>query len=590
MSERLSAVRIADDVRERRTSAAEIAKAVVARLEVYGRIQPQVWISRPSSDALHAAARDIDERIARGHILPLAGVPFAVKDNIDVAGQPTTAGYPALSYVPERSAFVVEKLLEAGALFVGKTNLDQFATGLVGTRTPHGAPRCVYNLNYISGGSSSGSAVATAAGLVAFAVGSDTAGSGRVPAAFNHLVGFKPSKGRWSTRGLLPACRSLDCVSVFTSDVDDTLLIDKLLCGFDAEDDYARHVADRALGTRVGVPPSAQLNWLGDSESQKLFQIAIASLRQLGYTICEVDMTAFWSAAALLYNGPWVAERAAAISQLRGNSRQPIDPVVEQIVQSGMSLSGVDVFQGQHALAHHARQAESVWSEVDLVLLPTTATIYRLREIEASPITLNANLGLYTNFVNLLDLATVAAPAGFRSNGTGFGVSLIAPAGADRSLLAIADAWMQATPIAPPLPDLETRMDRVKLAVVGAHLEGMPLHWQLTSRDAKFVGSAVTSPTYRLYSMANTSPAKPALIFDLTGQSIAVEIYELSAEAFGTFTAEVPPPLAIGTLTLSDGETVKGFVAEPRAMIGAEDITAFGGWRAYVNGQAKHAP
>lgn len=587
MNARLSVTGIAAAVGGGQISARQIAEDVLARLADYDTVQPQAWICRVTPDDLRRAAARIDARVARGETLRLAGVPFAVKDNIDVAGMPVTAGCPAFAYTPQGSAFVVQRLLDAGALLVGKTNLDQFATGLVGTRSPFGAPRCVYNLNYVSGGSSSGSAVATAAGLVAFALGTDTAGSGRVPAAFNHLVGLKPGKGRWSASGVVPACRTLDCVSVFTSTVADAALIDDVVAGFDAEDAYARNVAERPIGVRIGVPKAHQRNWCGDMQSEYLYDRALEKLRALGHVIIEVDISILSKAAALLYQGPWVAERAAAIGPLLHDNPAAIDPVVRGIVAAGLTVTGVDVFRGQYALADYARQADAIWDTVDVLTLPTAPTIYRVREVAASPVALNATLGLYTNFVNLLDMSAVAVPAGFRSNGTGFGISFIAPAGTDRALLGLAQKWMAAQNFSPPPLGREEQMDKIRLAVVGAHLKDMPLHWQLASRDAHFIASTTTAPTYRLYAIANSTPPKPALVHDAAGAAIAVEVYELSAEAFGSFTAEVPEPLAIGTVTLLDGPKVKGFVAEPRAIIGAQEITRFGGWRAYLASLAK---
>jgi allophanate hydrolase len=581
MSARLSAVAIAAAVQKSDLSAVAVAQDVLQRLADYDEVQPQTWISRFDDNRLLEAAAAIDAAVAAGKHLPLAGVPFAAKDNIDVVGLPTTAACPAFAYQPERHAFVVQRLLDAGALCVGKTNLDQFATGLVGTRSPYGAPRCVYNLDYVSGGSSSGSAVATAAGLVAFALGTDTAGSGRVPAAFNHLVGLKPSKGRWSTSGLVPACRTLDCITVLASSVADARLVDEVVAGFDAMDDFAKHVADQPLGTRIGVPLPHQRNFCGDAQSEYLYRQAIDQLHRLGHQLIEIDIEPLRAAAALLYQGPWVAERTAAVGALLQDQPEAIDPVVRDILTGGMKFSAVEAFRGQYSLAHMARKAQAIWDSVDVLALPTTPTIYRLRELQAAPLALNSNLGLYTNFVNLLDMAAIAVPAGFRSNGTGFGISFIAPAGSDRALLALADRWMAAQSFTPPDMDRDGHMEKIKLAVVGAHLKDMPLHWQLTSRDAVFVEATTTAPTYKLYAMANSTPPKPALIHDAGGAAIAVEIYELSAEAFGSFTADVPAPLAIGTVTLADGRSVKGFVAEPRALIGAQDITAFGGWRAY---------
>ncbi|HWI86019.1 MAG TPA: allophanate hydrolase, partial [Sphingomonas sp.] len=518
-----------------------------------------------------------------GERLPLAGVPYAAKDNIDVAGFETTAACPAFAYQPTASADVALRLNAAGAICIGKTNLDQFATGLVGTRSPYGIPRNAYNLSFVSGGSSSGSSVAVAAGLVCFALGTDTAGSGRVPAAFNHLVGYKPSRGRWSTRGLVPACRTLDCITVFTDKVADARLVDDVVAGFDPADPYSKPLADRAVGRdRVGVPRHGQRMWFGDSESEYLYDRALDRLAATA-RIVEIDMAPLQEAAGLLYNGPWIAERSAAMADILASNPDAIDETVRLVVERGATISAVELFNGIYRLAELKRSADELWNAIDLLAFPTTGTAYRVAELLAAPIALNSNLGLYTNFVNLLDMAAVAVPAGARSNGTGFGITLIGPADSDHGLLAMADDYLAAAnlPHLPPL-DLEGRMQSVKLAVVGAHLKDMPLHWQLTSRNATFLGAFQTAPSYRLYAMADSVPPKPALVHSHDGAAIAVEVYELDVGAFGSFVAEVPAPLAIGTVTLDDGTSVKGFVAEPRALTGAEDITHLGGWRAYI--------
>jgi allophanate hydrolase len=577
--DRLSVAAIAADVGASRRRAVEVMDEVTKRLAYYDTIQPAVWISRFDAAELRAAAAAVDDRIAAGETLPLAGVPFAVKDNIDVAGIDTTAACPAFSYTPPCSATSVDRLIAAGAIPIGKTNLDQFATGLNGTRSPYGIPRNAYNRAWVSGGSSSGSAVAVAAGLVAFALGTDTAGSGRIPAAFNHLVGFKPSRGRWSSEGLVPACRSLDCITVFAGTTADAALIDDVVAAFDREDVFSRALdnATRAH-RRIGVPRADQRPWFGDIESDFLYEAALAGL---DIELVEIDMAPLNEAARLLYNGPWVAERTAALQNLLRDDPEAIHPVVRTIVEQGRSYSAVDTFQAVYRLAALARAAEEMWAEVDLLALPTAPTSYRVTEMLAAPITLNANLGAYTNFVNLLDMAAIAVPAGQYHNGVGFGITLMGPAGSDRSLIDAAKSLFPA-PTAPPVLDLEGRMETVKLAVVGAHLKDMPLHWQLTSRDARFIGEAKTAPTYRLYAMADSVPAKPALVHSDDGAAIAVEVYELDMAAFGSFVVDVPPPLAIGTVTLEDGSLVKGFVAEPRATLGAEDITALGGWRRYL--------
>ena len=577
--DRLSAGDIAGDVQSGRRSAIAVIEDVLARLAFYDDIQPAVWISRFDAGTLRAAAAQVDARIAVGETLPLAGVPFGVKDNIDLAGLDTTAACPAFAYAPQRSATVVERLVAAGAIPLGKTNLDQFATGLNGTRSPYGIPRNVYDRAWVSGGSSSGSAVAVAAGLVAFALGTDTAGSGRVPAAFNHLVGLKPTRGRWSSRGLVPACRTLDCITVFANDTDDAALVDSIAAGFDCEDALSRPIGDVPRARRrIGIVRPDQRRWFGDIESDFLYETALTSLDA---DLVEIDMEPLNEAARLLYDGPWVAERTAALGTLLDDDPDAIHAVVREIVEQGRRYSAVDAFEGQYRLAELARAAEHMWGQVDLLALPTAPTCYRVAEMLAAPIALNASLGAYTNFVNLLDLAAIAIPAGRYHSNIGFGLTLMGPAGTDRALIDAAKSLFPAAASQPPL-DLEGRMETVKLAVVGAHLKDMPLHWQLTSRDARFVGAAKTAPAYRLYAMADSVPPKPALVHSGDGAGIALEIYELDMAAFGSFVAEVPPPLAIGTVTLEDGSMVKGFVAEPRAITNAEDITALGGWRAYM--------
>lgn len=581
--ERLSAGAIAAAVTAGETSAVAVMQATLARLATYDAVQPQVWISRAAPEALLDTACAIDARVAAGKNLPLAGVPYAAKDNIDVAGMQTTAACPAFAYQPERSAAVIERLEAAGAICVGKTNLDQFATGLVGTRSPYGIPRNASNLAYVSGGSSSGSAVAVAAGLVAFALGTDTAGSGRVPAAFNHLIGFKPTKGRWSTRGLVPACRSIDCITVFTDALADAALVDSVVAGFDPADPFSRPLADVPIaGQRIGVPRPDQRVFFGDVQAEELYDRALTVLGAQAELV-PIDIAPLLEAAQLLYGGPWVAERTAAVETLLRENPGAIDPVVRGILEPGLAMSAVETWNGIYRLAELTRHAEALWQQVDALAFPTTGTTYRVAELAAAPVALNSNLGRYTNFVNLLDMAAVAVPAGARHNGSGFGITLIGPAHSDLALIAMAQDYLAAAqlPALPPL-DLGDHMDTIKLAVVGAHLEGMPLHWQLTSRNARFVGAFTTAPTYKLYAMADSVPPKPALVNSPDGGAIALEVYELGLAEFGSFVAEVPPPLAIGTVTLSDGTSVKGFVAEPRALAGAEDITHLGGWRAYI--------
>ena len=576
---------LAHEVNAGLASAERVAGETLERVADYDAIQPEAWISRVPAEAVRERARIVDGRIAAGERLALAGVPFAVKDNIDVAGMDTTVACPDFAYRSRESAPVVDRLLEAGAILIGKTNLDQFATGLTGTRSPYGSPACVFNREYISGGSSAGSAVLVAAGVVPFALGSDTAGSGRVPAAFNNLVGLKPTRGRWSSRGLVPACRSLDCISVLTRDAADAALIDAIAAGFDRLDPYARRAPALSAcdaSFRVGIPSRAGIADLTGPDAQG-FEAALERLRHAGGTAVEVDVRPLLDAAHLLYAGPWVAERTAAVQSLLDTHPSAIHPVVRAIVQAGKGISAVEAFRGLYALQDYLRIAEALWERIDVLALPTTPTIYRRSEVIAEPVTLNAHLGRYTNFVNLLDMSAIALPAGFRANATGVGVSLIAPAWGDTRLLELAARY--AADGLPDAPDLDRspRPVHVRLAVVGAHLSGMPLHFQLSARAARLLGRARTAPLYRLYAMTNQVPPKPALVYSGPGgRSIELEVYELELAAFGSFVAEVPAPLAIGTVTLEDGTTVKGFVAEPRALEGALDITAHGGWRAYL--------
>jgi allophanate hydrolase len=579
---------IAADVAGGRRSAEQVAAEALSRAAAFDAVQPEAWIHRLADDAVGASARAVDRRLAAGERLALAGVPFAVKDNIDVAGVPTTAGCPAFAYVPEESAPVVTRLEAAGAVLLGKTNLDQFATGLVGTRSPYGAPACVFNRDYISGGSSAGSAVLVAAGVVPLSLGTDTAGSGRVPAAFNGLVGFKPTRGRWSMRGVVPACRSLDCVTAFVANAADAAVVDQVIAGFDSADPYSRHDpgahAAIARQFRFGVPRPEQLQFLGDAESATLYAAAIERLAAAAGTPVEVDIAFLLDVAQLLYSGPWVAERTVVVEELLRTQPSAIHPVVRGIIAAGKGVSGVDTFRGFYALQEHARAAEALWGSIDVLVLPTAATIYKRSEVLSEPVVLNDNLGRYTNFVNLLDMSAIAVPAGFRTTATGFGVSLIGPAWADARLLEVAHRYEAVRPMvqAPP-PDLRPRPRTVELAVVGAHLAGMPLHHQLSSRGARLVRRVRTAPCYRLYAIAGTMPPKPALVHaGAAAGSIELELYELEVGAFGSFVAEVPPPLAIGTVLLEDGVEVRGFVAEPRALAGAKDITSYGGWRAYL--------
>jgi allophanate hydrolase len=525
--------------------------------------------------------------------LPLWGVPFAVKDNIDVAGLPTTAACPGFAYTPQRNATVVQRLLDAGAIVLGKTNLDQFATGLVGTRSPFGAVPNSFDCDRIAGGSSSGSASVVARGLASFALGTDTAGSGRVPAGFNNLVGVKPTRGQVSTAGVVPACRTLDCVSIFALTCDDGASVLQEAAGYDPADPFARSAQPAPLARirRLGVPRS--LEFLGDGMQAAAFAAALEQAQHLDLDLVALDFAPFHEVSELLYDGPWVAERYAAIRPFFDTNAGAVEPSVRAIIERGRHWSAADAFAGQYRLAALRAHCEASLRDVDALLVPTAPTIHRIDAVASDPIALNSQLGLYTNFVNLLDLSALALPAGFRSDGLPFGCTLIAPAWCEVPLLQLGARWQRHFDLplgatAHRLPkDAATRIatDTVRLAVVGAHLSGMPLNHQLTERRGALVARTTTAPRYRLYALAETTPPKPGLerIEHGDGSAIAVEVWDLPAASFGSFVEAVPPPLAIGSIELIDGAWVKGFVCEPHALARARDITAFGGWRNFVS-------
>jgi len=520
--------------------------------------------------------------------LPLYGVPFAIKDNIDLAGVPTTAACPEFAYVPAQSAVVVEKLIAAGAVPIGKTNLDQFATGLVGTRSPYGACSSVFDARYISGGSSSGSAIAVAGHLVSFALGTDTAGSGRIPAAFNGIVGLKPTRGAISASGVVPACRTLDCVSIFTNSCADAKLVLDCALGFDPGDPYSKPAGQRKAwpprAFRFGMPAPELLDFFGDDSAPALFENAASALEGLGGTRVRFDFGIFRDAARLLYQGPWVAERLAAIRDFAAEHPQALHPVTARIILNAGSLTAVDAFEAIYRLAGLARAAEAEFRLMDFMLLPTAGNCYTHPQIVAEPLALNTNLGYYTNFVNLLDLAAIAVPAGTRAGGMPFGVTLIGPAWSDEALLGVAGRLHSAfdSTIPKMLAQPYCPAGYVPLAVCGAHLSGQPLNCQLTEAGAFLIETTFTSSTYRLYALRDTIPPKPGLVRAKGGAAIELEVRAVPEETFGGFVAAVPPPLAIGTCTLASGRTVKSFVCEPGAIENAEEITHLGGWRKYL--------
>ncbi|MDB5305169.1 MAG: allophanate hydrolase [Phycisphaerales bacterium] len=572
---------------------------VLRRIEAHA--DPAVWIDRLTRDEIMSQLKESQSRKDAGVAQPLMGVPFAVKDNIDVGGRVTTAACPDFAYRAARSATVVEKLCAAGAIVVGKTNLDQFATGLVGTRSPYGVPRNPFNPRYVPGGSSSGSGVAVSAGLVSFTLGTDTAGSGRVPAAFNNIVGLKPTRGLLSAAGLVPACQSLDCVSVFSLSCADAEAVFRVAVGYDPQDPYSRDAAELGAvplafpsNLRFGVPSDEQLRFYGNSAAEVLYRKAIERMQRLGATPVIIDFEPFTEASQLLYEGPWLAERLAGMKEFMAHRFDSFLPITRTIINGGRRFDAVSAFDAMHALQALSRQVRLEWEKMDLMLLPTTGSIYTLAEVEADPVRLNATLGYYTNFVNLLDLCAVAVPSGMQPNGLPAGVSMIAPPGREAALLALADRFHHDTGLPMgatgcPLPPHEATPagpapeGMVRLAVVGAHLSGEPLNHQLTSRSGRLVRACKTFACYRLYALPGTMPPKPGMVRaeNGCGTAIEVEVWELAADAFGDFVAAIPPPLSIGTLRLEDGESVKGFLCEGYAVAGARDISSYGGWRKF---------
>lgn len=556
---------------------------------------PGIFIHLADRDALSRAAAALGPFDPADK--PLWGIPFAVKDNIDVAGMPTTAACPAFAYQASADATVVALLRQAGALVVGKTNLDQFATGLVGVRTPYPVPRNALDPELVPGGSSSGSAVATARGIVSFALGTDTAGSGRIPAGLNNVVGLKPSFGALSAHGMVPACRSIDCVSVFALTAEDAYRVFAIAARHDSRDSYSRALAAPPLGARppaltLGVPARAERRFFGDAVMERGYDAALAQLQCMGCTLKELPFEDFYAAASLLYDGPFVAERHAAVGDFMAAHADAMHPVTRAIIGGATRFSAADAFKGLYALqALRARLAPLVAS-VDLICVPTAPSHYSLAALAADPIGPNSRLGTYTNFVNFLDMCGIAVPTGPLPGRPPMSVTLLAPAGQDALVAALgrdlhaasglplgATGWPH-TP-RPPAPAADD--GTIEIAVVGAHLSGMPLNRELIALGGRFSRAASTTAGYRLYALDGQTPPKPGLLRDETGTGgIEVEVWKLAPDAFGRFIAAIPAPLCIGTVRLTDGTAPKGFLVEATAVAQATDITASGGWRRYM--------
>ncbi|KQW44954.1 MULTISPECIES: allophanate hydrolase [unclassified Roseateles] len=573
---------------------------LAGRLAQLGGHDAAVWIHKATAEQLAqqvgalesllaAAGGDRAALLAR---LPLFGVPFAAKDNIDVAGMPTTAACPAFSHVPIGNAHAVQRLMDAGAVCLGKTNLDQFATGLVGARSPYGRPCSAFDAARVSGGSSSGSAVAVARAEVAFSLGTDTAGSGRVPAGFNNLVGLKPTPGRVGTSGVLPACRTLDCISVFSLTVEDAAAVLAVIEGPEAQDAYSHFEpgpAQLPARLRIGVPATPDLS----ADYAPAWPLAVQLARELGHEIVPLDFAPLHAVAELLYDGPWVAERHAVVQDLLARDPEAIEPTVRRVIARAVGLTATDTFKAQYTLRAAQRDTAALWQQVDVLMVPTAPAHPSFAELDADPIGANARLGRYTNFVNLLGWCALALPSSFNDQGLPFGVTFIAPGQADAALARFGTAWQAAA----ALPLGATGMKRppstptawpateatLPLAVVGAHLSGMPLNGQLTTRGATLREATTTAPTYRLHALPGTVPPKPGLQRVAEGgEPIAVEIWNVPLRHIGSLLALIPAPLGLGSVLLADGSSVHGFICEGQALAGATDITAYGGWRAYM--------
>ncbi len=572
---------------------------IVARLRARQAAGDPAWILRCDDAFVEAQLARLDGHSPADRAL--YGIPFAVKDNIDVAGLPTTAACPAFAYTAQRHATVVQRLMDAGAVLLGKTNLDQFATGLVGTRSPYGAVPNSFDPSRVSGGSSSGSASVVARGLVPFALGTDTAGSGRVPAGFNNLVGLKPTPGSVPMAGVVPACRTLDVVSVFALTVSDAARAMAVLEGPDpAEPVFQAHAPRRGWFSdplRVAVPQALEADTL--PEQAQLFQAALAGLQDLGARLQGIDMAPLFEVARLLYEGPWVAERYAVAQALLESQPQALDPVVRGVLEQARRHDAVAAFRAQYRLRELAAQIAPLWSQADVLVVPTAPALPTLTAVAEAPVLRNSELGRYTNFVNLLGWSALSVPAGLTAAGLPFGVTFIAPGGSDAALAALGARWQAARPLplgahlGPAQPgDLALAVapraaPSLPLAVVGAHLQGMPLHGQLLERGCRLLERTRTAPSYRLYALPGTTPPKPGLARVADGGSaIELEVYDMPQDALGSFLALIPPPLGLGSVELADGRWVRGFICEPLALAGAQDISVHGGWRAYLRSRS----
>ncbi len=561
-------------------------------------VDHNIWIHLLNTEELEFYLLGLE---SKDKTSPLWGIPFAIKDNIDLAGIPTTAACPEFAYTPESSARVVQQLINAGAIPVGKTNLDQFATGLNGTRSPYGACKNSFNPDYVSGGSSAGSAVSVGLGLASFSLGTDTAGSGRVPACFNNLIGLKPSRGLLSAKGMVPACKSLDCMTIFAYDSDDANLVFSVAEGFDIADNYSRKnpfpnqsraYGDRQGKLRVGIIPEEQLDFFDDPTYAAAYIATLNRLKADEIECVEVDYQPFDEAARLLYEGPWVSERYIATQPLIEDNPDAVFPVVREIISRGCEPKATELFKSQYRLNALKQVCDQQFNGLDCLLTPTAGRCFTIDEMLEEPVLRNSQLGFYTNYMNLLDMASVAVPTQVTSKGLPFGVTLVGPTFSDRALLSIAKRFQKIFTLnigasGIPKNNVEvttvTNSEYIDVLVCGAHLQGFPLNWQLTERGATLKTVTRTAPVYKMYALAGGPPFRPGLVMDeAKGAAIDVEVWSMPADQFGNFVDGIPAPLGIGKVKLADDSMVSGFICEPYGIKGAKDITQLGGWSAYM--------
>lgn len=521
--------------------------------------EKNIWIVPPTEEAIQPY---LDALPKEREQYPLWGIPFAIKDNIDLAGVPTTAACPDFSYIPKENATVVEKLIKAGAIPIGKTNLDQFATGLVGTRSPYGEVHNAYQPEMISGGSSSGSAVSVALGLAAFALGTDTAGSGRVPAMLNTLVGWKPPVGSWSSKGVVPACASLDCVTVFAKKMEDVELVNSIAKGFDAECCWSKTFQEKGktLPKKVYIPKE-EPEFYGDFKEiyRQKWNACIKRIKGLGILVEELDMNMFQKAALILYEGAYVAERWEDLKEFVEANPGKTFPVTETILRSGEKKenTAAKLFGDLHQLQQYKAKARLLLED-SVMIMPTAGGSFTREQVRRDPIETNSKMGLYTNHCNLLDLTAIAVPENSSDRTYPFGITIFGRSDSENLVLAFGEAFLAS--------------ESIQLAVCGLHKKGYPLEYQLTELGAEWLGTAKTAKGYHLYEL-DTEPKKPGMVYQGDGEtSIEVELYDIPKQKLGYFMELVKKPLYLGDIELEDKRTVKGFLCEAAAIVGAREI------------------